>query len=173
MRNLFFIVLTMALSGCMALPENLFVTGPKSLERRQIESRKFTGIQEADLIAAAGAVTQDLGFTLEGSETKLGLIVANKNRDATDAKEVAAAIFIALLGGGQTAISRDQKIRVSIVVLPTADKAMNSWQVRATFQRVITRTDNSQIAETLLDPSLHVEFFEKLSKAVFLEAQKI
>jgi hypothetical protein len=118
-------------------------------------------------------VIQDLGFTLEGSETKLGLIVANKNRDATQAGEVVAAVLIALLGGGQTAISRDQKVRVSVVVLPTADKVKDSWQVRATFQRIVTRTDNTQFAETLEDPKLHTEFFEKLSKAVFLEAQKI
>ena len=55
----------------------------------------------------------------------------------------------------------------------TVDKVKASWQVRATFQRIVTRTDNTQVAETLVDPALHTEFFEKLSKAVFLEAQRI
>jgi len=156
------------LAGCVSIPENILATSPKSLERRQIEARKFTGLQEVTLVTAVGAVIQDLGFTLEGSETKLGLIVAHKDRDAVQAGEVVAAVLIALLGGGQTAISRDQKIRVSVVILPTADKVRDSWQVRATFQRIVTRSDNSQFAETLEDPKLHSEFFEKLSKAVFL-----
>ena len=173
MRKLIAACVAVSLAGCVSIPKNLLATSPKSLERRQIEARKFTGIQETNLVSAVGAVIQDLGFTLEGSETKLGLIVAQKDRDATQAGEVVAAVLIALLGGGQTAISRDQKIRVSVVVLPTTDKAKNSWQVRATFQRIVTRTDNTQVAETLEDPKLHVEFFEKLSKAVFLEAQRI
>jgi len=163
----------LSLAGCVTVPQNLLLTSPKSLERRQIEARKFSGIKENDLIAAVGAVIQDLGFTLEASETKLGLIVAQKDRDATQVSEVVGAVLIALLGGGQTAISRDQKIRVSVVVLPSADKINNAWQVRATFQRVVTRTDNTQYAQTLEDLSLHQEFFDKLSKAVFLEAQKI
>lgn len=173
MRRLLAGCLALSVVGCASMPENLFTTAPKSLERRQIEARKFTEIQEINLISAVGAVIQDLGFTLESSETKLGLIVAQKDRDATQTGEVVAAVLIALLGGGQTAISRDQKIRVSVVVLPTVDKVKASWQVRATFQRIVTRTDNTQVAETLVDPALHTEFFEKLSKAVFLEAQRI
>ena len=173
MRKIIAACLCVTLAGCVSIPENILATSPKSLERRQIEARKFTGLQEVTLVTAVGAVIQDLGFTLEGSETKLGLIVAHKDRDAVQAGEVVAAVLIALLGGGQTAISRDQKIRVSVVILPTADKVRDSWQVRATFQRIVTRSDNSQFAETLEDPKLHSEFFEKLSKAVFLEAQKI
>lgn len=173
MKKLIAGFVALSLVGCVSMPENLLATSPKSLERRQVEARKFTGVQETNLLTAVGGVIQDLGFSLEGSETKLGLIVANKNRDATQAGEVVAAVLIALLGGGQTAISRDQKVRVSVVVLPTADKVKDSWQVRATFQRIVTRTDNTQFAETLEDPKLHTEFFEKLSKAVFLEAQKI
>lgn len=173
MKKIIAIVLIVSIAGCVNMPDNLLATSPKSMERRQIESRKFAGIAEVNLASAVGAVIQDLGFTLEGSETKLGLIVAHKDRDAVQAGEVAAAVVIALLGGRNTAISRDQKIRVSVVVLPTADKVKESWQVRATFQRIVTRTDNTQFAETLEDPKLHTEFFEKLSKAVFLEAQKI
>lgn len=138
------------------------------MERRQVESRKFTNIKEPALITAVGVVVQDLGCTLESSETKLGLIVANKNRDADNVGEIATAVVIVLLGGPQVAIRRDQVIRVLIVILPTAIKIEDSWLVRATFQRIVTKTGNSQFAETLTDSALHSEFFEKLSKAVFL-----
>jgi len=173
MRLIPSLLLITVLTGCTAVPKDLFTAGPKSMERRQVETRKFTGVKEAVLLASCGAIVQDLGFTLEGSETKLGLITANKNRDAVQTAEVVAAVIVALLGGGSTPISRDQMIRVSIVALPTADKVPDSWVVRTTFQRIVTRTDNTVIAEALTDPALHTEFFDKLSKAIFLEAQKL
>lgn len=173
MKRAICVILGLSLAGCVTIPEDIFIPGAQSLERRQVESRKFTNIKEPALITAVGAVVQDLGFTLESSETKLGLIVADKNRDAYNVGEIAAAVVIVLLGGPQVAISRDQVIRVSIVILPTASKVEDSWLVRATFQRIVTNTDNSQFAETLTDSALHSEFFEKLSKAVFLEAQRI
>ena len=75
------------------------------------------------------------------------------------------------------AISKDQTIRVSLVVRPVNDsngKAISdSYFVRVTFQRLVRRTDNSVMAETLRDSELYQDFYERVSKSVFLEAQKI
>ncbi len=165
------------LSGCVALPPDAFVVSTEQLKRRQIETRRFDGIKEESILVASSNVLQDLGFTLENSETKLGALTASKQRDATNGAEVAAAIFVALLGGGATAISKDQTIRVALVVRPvqaTNDSVpMDSHFVRITFQRIVRRTDNSMFAETLSDTKLYQDFFEKLSKSVFLEAQNI
>jgi hypothetical protein len=74
-------------------------------------------------------------------------------------------------------ISKDQTIRVSLVVRPvqaTNDSApIDSYFVRITFQRLVRRTDNSIITYTLTDNELYEGFFEKLSKSIFIEAQKI
>ena len=95
----------------------------------------------------------------------------------TNSGEVAAVIIIALLGGQPGAISKDQTIRVCLVVRPVLDsngKPMEKSEfVRVTFQRIVRRTDNSTYAETLLDEKLFQEFFERVSKSVFIEAQKI
>jgi hypothetical protein len=118
-----------------------------------------------------------MGFSLDNSETKLGLLSASKQRDASEGGEVAIAIIVALLGGGATPISKDQTIRVSLVVRPIQATAGNvpvdSHFVRITFQRIVRRTDNSMFAQTLDDKELYEGFFEKLSKSVFLEAQKV
>lgn len=171
------IAASLLLTGCETLPPDAFAVTSEQLKRRQIETRRYDGAKEESILIASSNVLQDLGFTLENSETKLGALTASKQRDAVNGAEVAAAIFVALLGGGATPISKDQTIRVALVVRPvqaTQDSApTDSHLVRITFQRVVRRTDNSVYAETLNDTQLYQDFFEKLSKSVFLEAQNI
>jgi len=176
-RNLSILLIALLLAGCVAIPPDTFVTTPQLLQQRQLETRRYEGIAEADLITASANVLQDLGFNLENSETKLGVITASKERDATHGGEIAAAIILAVLTGAVMPTSRDQTIRVALVVRPVTDSNGNAMidkhYVRATFQRLVRRTDNSVFGETLNDPQLYQDFFEKVSKSVFLEAQKI
>jgi hypothetical protein len=87
------------------------------------------------------------------------------------------AIALALLGGQATPISKDQTIRVSLVVRPVrmsdGSPSQTEHFVRITVQRIVRRTDNSVIAQGLNDPELFRQFFERVSKSVFLEAQNI
>jgi len=177
MKKLPILLVAFLFTGCVTIPPNTFVVTPELLQQRRFETRRYDTIKEADLITASANVLQDLGFNLENSETKLGVLTASKQRDATDGGEVAAAIIVALLGGGAMAISKDQTIRVSLVVRPVNDsngKAMtDSHFVRVSFQRLVRRTDNSVLAQTLREPQLYQDFYERVSKSVFLEAQKI
>ncbi|MDW7642344.1 MAG: hypothetical protein SCH10_01225 [Nitrosomonadaceae bacterium] len=176
-RGLSALLIPLLLVGCVTIPPNIFVATPQLLQQRQLETRRYDGITEVDLITAGANVLQDLGFNLENSETKLGVITASKQRDATHGGEIAAAIFFAVLTGAVMPTSKDQTIRVALVIRPVTDSngsAMtDKYFVRATFQRVVRRTDNSVSSETLNDPQLYQDFFEKVSKSVFLEAQKI
>ena len=125
------------IGGCaVQAPPNTFVVTPELLQQRQLETRRYDGIQEADLLAASSNVLQDLGFNLENSESRLGVLTASKQRDATKARE-------------------------------------GSHLVRVTFQRVVRRTNGSTYAETLKSEELYRDFYERLSKSVFLEAHKI
>jgi hypothetical protein len=86
---------------------------------------------------------------------------------------------MALFAGANAANSMDrsQTIRVGIVAKPTPGQENNpgaEWVVRATFQRVVINSYGQVTRlEWLNEEELHRQFFEKLSKAVFLEAQKI
>lgn len=177
MKKLPILLVAFLITGCVTIPPNTFVVTPELLQQRQFETRRYDGIKEADLITASANVLQDLGFNLENSETKLGVLTASKQRDAIDGGEVAAAVIVALLGGGAMAISKDQTIRVTLVVRPVNDsngKAMtDSHFVRVSFQRLVRRTDNSVLAQTLREPKLYQDFYERVSKSVFLEAHKI
>jgi len=166
----------------VTVPPDIFVVTSELQQKRQIETRRYEGINEVDLITASANVLQDLGFNLENSETKLGVLTASKQRDASDAGEIAGAVVVGILTAlaGAPVImptSKDQTIRVALVVRPVIDstgKAMaNNHFVRVTFQRLVRRSDNSVFGETLSDPKLYQDFFEKVSKSVFLEAQKI
>lgn len=169
-------ILALFLTGCEVLPDDTFIVTTELLKQRVIETRRYEGIKEPDLLSACANVLQDLGYNLENSETKLGVITASKQRDATNAGEVVAMVIVALLGGGATPISKDQTIRVALVARPVTEDGKileDKHFVRVTFQRIVRRTDNSVYVETLKDAKLYEEFFEKVSKSVFLEAQKI
>lgn len=172
-----FLLMSLILAGCKQIPKDAFVITPQLLKQRQLETRRYDGIKEADLLVACSNTLQDLGYSLENSETKLGVLTASKQRDATSGAQVAGAIFLAILGGGATPIDKDQTIRVSLVVRPVIGEngkdVPNEDYVRVTFQRIVRRTDNSTYAETLLDEDLYKDFFERVSKSVFIEGQKL
>ena len=152
-------------------PEALQLT-KESLEQRQVQTRRFDNRDEANLLSASVAVLQDLGLNLDESETKLGLIVASKDRDATEAGQVAVMLIIAALGGGVIPIDKQQKIRVSLVTRKIGEGKYTT--VRVTFQRMVWNTQGQVTkAEALDEPKMYQEFFSKLSKSVFLEAHAI
>jgi len=128
------------------------------------------------LLSASAAVLQDLGFTIDESSAKTGLIVASKDRSAIEAGQVAGQIFMAALitalgGHADPTWDRDQKIRISVVTRPLT----SGWTlVRVTFQRIVRNTKNQLTkAETINDPIIYQQFFDKLKQSVFLEAHQI
>ena len=174
-----FLSLTIAIVGCASIPKDFLKLSPNSLEKRQLQTRQYDTIDEELIISSCAGVLQDLGFMLEESETKLGLIVASKDRDATNAGQVALAtlsVILSALGGSSSnayeTIDDVQKIRASVVTKPSLDGS--KMVVRVTFQRIVwnKRGDISRM-ETIDDSKLYQGFFERLSKSIFLEAQKI
>lgn len=167
-------LVAMHLVACQqTIPKEALQLTQESLEQRQAQTRRFETAEEATLLSASAAVLQDLGFNLDESETNLGVIVASKERDATEAGQIVGAIFIAVLFGAVVPIDKEQKIRASLVTRPHGDSD-ESTLVRITFQRIVWN-DRGVISKTegLSDPKLYQEFFEKLSKSVFLEAHEI
>lgn len=177
MKNILVLFIMISLTGCVSISPNTFVMSPELLQQRQLETRRYDNLKEADLIVASSNVLQDLGFSLENSEVKLGVITASKQRDATSGAQIAGAILLTLLSGAPVPTDKVQTIRVSLVVRPANDSngsiLADSNFVRVSFQRIVTRTDNSEYAENLRDEQLYKDFYEKLSKSVFIEAQKI
>ena len=75
LRSLSALRIWFPLTGCVAIPPDLFVVTSELQQKRQIETRPYDDITEMKLTAASTNFLQYLGYNLENSETKLGVIV--------------------------------------------------------------------------------------------------
>jgi hypothetical protein len=165
--------LILVFEGCGDIPKDALRMNEATLEDRQMQTRVFDTNDEAEILSASASLLQDLGFNLDESETDLGLLVSSKDRDATEAGQVFLSIIVAAMGGTTAVYDTTQKIRVSLITSPVG-KNGDRTTVRVTFQRIIWN-NYGQVSgrEKLNDPKMYQEFFDKLSKAVFLEAHGI
>jgi len=161
------------LPGCASLPEDAFKLPPTSLEDRQLQSRKFTTLDNKLLLSSGASVLQDMGYTIDESNVPLGVLSASKKADAKDAGQIAGAIALALLTGTVTPTDDEQKIRICLVIQEALDDETSSV-ARITIQRIVWNTQG-KIArvESINSPELYQAFFDKLSKSAFLEANQI
>jgi len=171
---IFFVVLITigVLQGCATtIPKDALILTPETLAARQIQTRKYETNDEAKILSACIEQLQDLGFNLDESETKLGVIVTSKERSAVDAGQVVLMVAVAALGGGKMSIDKVQKFRACVVTRPVGE---NSIIVRVTFQRIVWNDKGGiSVLEGLMDPIQYQEFFSKLSKSIFLEAHEL
>ena len=165
------ILMATAMLGCStSIPKSALKMTAPTLEQRQMQTRRYSTHDEKKILSATAGLLQDLGFTIEESETQLGFVLGAKSRDATDGGQVAGAVIISALFGTHTTYDKNQKMRACIVTHPSS----RDIAVRVTFQRVVWNNDGivSRV-ETLNDPEQYQVFFDRLSKAVFLEAHEL
>lgn len=170
---LFLFISILLMTGCQTIPKDALSLSPQSLAERQMQTRKYETKDEAKILAACAGLLQDMGFNIDESETKLGVITSSKMRSAVNAGEQVAAFLVALTGGGVMPTDKEQKMRASIVTKPVGEHG-EYIAVRVTFQRIVWNTEGQVTkSESLSDPKIYQEFFDKLSKSIFLEAQEL
>jgi len=167
----FLIILLSVFVGCAGIPPEALRWSSETLKDRQIQTRKFKTDDEEKMLVACAGLLQDLGFSIDESETKLGVMLGTKDRSAVNAGQIVGAFILAVLVGVATPIDSHQKMRASVVTRVKDDRHII---VRVTFQRVVWDTQGKVTkSEALNDPKHYQEFFQKLSKAIFLEAHEI
>ncbi|KGK01534.1 hypothetical protein [Thalassotalea sp. ND16A] len=174
-KHLVLITVMVVVTGCVSskLPKEAFKLSPTSLEDKHMQTRQFVSVQRDDLLLASAGVLQDLGYALDESNSKLGVLSASKMIDATDAGQVLGSILVAILIGSSAPVDDKQKIRVCLVVHQGLGDSQSSL-ARITIQRIVWNTQGKiSKAQSVKEPELYTAFFEKLSKAVFLEANSI
>jgi len=183
------LALSNQLTGCAAhtQPDELFQLKPESAANRAMQTRLFETKDEAELLSAAAAVLQDLGFQVEESVREVGFLRAVKERSAREYGQDITRFTVFLLSTPLVLVQQPpivlpvdlhQKIAAALVTRPaTLDAARQ--EVRVMFYRVVWKGGGSsgqqgippgeQRMEMLRDPVMYQTFFAKLSKAVFLE----
>jgi hypothetical protein len=167
--------LALLLAGCVHVGQTEassapFAIPPAAAAQRVMQSRRYETRDEIQVLRASGALLIDLGFTIDKSEETLGVLVASKNRTAVETGQVFFAVFLSALAGADVPYDDHQKFRASVVVRPSGQKSL---VVRVTFQRIVWDTHgNVSKREAMNKPEYYQEFFEKLSKALFLEAHE-
>jgi hypothetical protein len=166
------------LAACTtAIPKDALRLPPEAAADREAQTRRYEGITERELLAAGASVLQDLGFAIDESETRLGIVVASKERSAIDEKEVAVAYLMTLLSilaltPTEPTYATRQVLRVALVTRPGGVDRADAMLVRVTFQRsVFDNTDRLVRLEAVAGPDLYQQFFDRLSQGVFLEGQ--
>jgi hypothetical protein len=155
------------------IPKEALQISPESMQQRQMQSRFFKTSDEATILAASAAVLQDLGFNLDESETDLGVLVASKQRDATEVGQVVFGVIIAGLFGTEATWDKEQKIRASLITKPSGEED-ERITVRITFQRTVWDNEGDiSRNESINEPEIYQKFFSKLSKSIFLEANQV
>jgi hypothetical protein len=171
--------LCLVVFGCATVPASFLKPSEGYLEKRQLQIRQYDTTDEVQIITAVAGVLQDLGFTLDDSETEMGFISASKKADAVNGTQMAGAVFLDMLGafGGSYSnnvarCDKTQMVRASVIVKPSLEG--KRIVVRITLQRMVWNMNNQlSRVETVNEPEIYQKFYEGLSKAIFLEAQKI
>ena len=164
--------LALILAGCVGIPPDAFKLPPSSLADRQTQSRTFATTDDALLVSASVGVLQDLGYALDATNSHLGMLTASKDLSAKSVKQIVGMVVLAALTGVAGPIDDKQRIRVCLVVTHAPDKS-DASVARITIQRIVWDTQGHiTLAAAVTDQTLYEQFFAKLEKATFLEANR-
>lgn len=179
---------TLVLAGCASTPAVALNPAQVSPAQRQRQTRSFESTTEAAMLSAGLGVLQDLGFTLDGSESSLGVISASRqltSRRPLNSGEVVKDLFWAALlptvmvpymaYDAATGVKEPQVVHVSLVTSPGPGVRPTTWAVRITAQRLVykdVKFSKLLKVEPLNEPAFYEEFFNRLSRSVLLEEQK-
>lgn len=166
--------LVLLAAACASIPREALTLTPTPKVLRELEDRRYTGVEEAKLVAGAAGALEAMGYTLEQSEASLGLVVGSKKRVAEIRRHKEEAVMGSMMSGRLNAVEKEQVVRASVTVAPQEPARPGSRIVRITFQRIIWDTRNEIAArEGIVEPQVYSDFFDRLSKAVSREGQQL
>lgn len=159
-----FVLLFLLCGGCVSY-NNYYRLNDNYMQRREKETRNFDIEDEKVIITASAQILQDLGFVINETEKKLGLISASKLRDASSAGAAIGQVALAILIGVWAPRDVSQKIYATMT---STKSKISGFDVRIDFTRVIWDDRGNARVEPIEDFKIYQDFFEKLEKSVFL-----
>lgn len=139
---------------------------------RQRQTARFDGVPETRLLVEATQVLQDLGFTIEESAARHGVLAGAKDRDAVETPQVvgqvALTIAFALLGARYDPIwDTDQIIRATLTTQPMGQR---DAILRVSFERIVTNNKGGTRVEQLTEAEFSTGFFDRVRAGLARQA---
>lgn len=131
---------------------------------RERQTAVFYGVSEPALLGEATQVLQDLGFTIEESVSRYGVLAGSKDRDAVEVGQVvgqvALTVLAALAGVQYRAVyDTDQMIRATLTTRPVGEK---DAALRVSFERIVTTNQGGSRVEELSEAEFSSGFFTQV-----------
>lgn len=162
--RIFALIVVLALTGCAHYTAEPPMT---QLQVREIQSRDFDTSDAKLVMKSMMNVLQDEGFIIKNAVLDLGLLSAEKNVNVENACVVLMKRFLAEKNARW---DKHQVLEASANVSEFGDKT----RVRMTFQtKTIDNFGCPKEVETISDPVYYQQFFEKVSKGIFLQQENI
>jgi hypothetical protein len=164
--------------------EPLFQYNPTDPADLSEQTRLYPTRDRESVLLASAAALQDMGFNVTGGEKRFGLLVGSKKADVEDpgaghamaeAAVVTLSIMASLLTGEDLVTDLPeqigQEIHVSLLISEAGNR--DATQVRISLDRDMiydqgySRPDHTEL------PMVYREFFERLSRAIYLEGERL
>lgn len=150
--------------------KNYYKQDENYLKRRVIETRSFEIQNEEQILSASANVLQDLGFILNETNVKIGLITATKTRSAaTIGAKVAQAVITGYLTNNPTYDTE----REFYVTLVSTKNNNGGYNVRVTFASITYDNQNGRYVKLISNEPEYQVFFNKLGQSLFLTSHNI
>lgn len=159
------------LTSCVPIPQDIMRPPAETLKIREQQSRTFEVNSDKQLLRSSISVLQDMGYAIKESSSDYGVLTATKEASAISSGQVLLCVASIALGSKPPPIDKTQYITVTVVIIDNHE--CGKATARATFQRIIEKTDGSKNSEIVTDQNVYCEFYEKLDKSLFLEVNRI
>lgn len=152
-------------------PAELMRVGPQTAANREVQTRRFNGVSEAELLAACLGVLQDQGFRITTSEARLGVITGIKSRSDKDVlADVGRQLALASVTLGlhpDVKTPPPDSFGVVLVTRGVSSEA-RTRDVRVMFYQMwsgqggLVQPSGPRYAALITSPALYQQFFDRL-----------
>jgi hypothetical protein len=166
--------------------EPLFQANPTDPADLSEQTRTYPTDDRAAVWLAAAAALQDMGYKITGGQKAFGLLVGQKTADVPgagaahgigEAALVTTTVILSLLTGENMVTDLPEQVaqvvHVSLLVSPLHRADSRDTQVRISLDRDMIYDHGGIIPDHTELPLIYQEFFDRLSKSIYLEGQKL
>lgn len=154
----------LSLAGCVSMAPG---TQQSQLQVREYQTRTFDTSDQKKVMKALLGALQDDGFNVSQANTDLGLLSAQKE---VNVRDEGAAVLATLLAGNNATYQNNA------IMEATANVSAFGQQTRVRLnvvQKVMDNKGGVMDVEPVTDPKFYQDFFETVSKSLFIQHEKL